>query len=102
MAKFISVLNANMNLSFWKAVQWADSLQELKNNQFYTAGVNLSLPKNPGDTSLGTKQITETATGKTGTATIIRIAADSSNSIKLANSTASAAFVKKISKSLEK
>jgi len=101
MAKFISVLNANLNQSFWKAVQWADTLQDIRNNPFYTAGVNLSLTKNDDDRLLETKQITETATGKTATATIIQVAALSTNAIKLANGTASNALVKRTAQSLK-
>ena len=100
MARFITVLNSNLGRTFWKAVQWANSLQEIKNNRFYNAGVNMSLPKNPGDTTLEGKQLTETVTGRTAAGTIIRINAETVNMVKLANNTASPAYMKKTIKSL--
>jgi hypothetical protein len=100
MAKYISVLNSDIGKPIWKAVQWAETRQELVGNQFYTAGVNLSLPKHSNDVQDGSKTITETRTGTSADATIIKLAADSTNIIRLAQNKASLTFVKKIQKSL--
>ncbi|MCX6213818.1 hypothetical protein [Spirosoma sp.] len=88
MAKFISVLDTHVGLSFWQAVQWDDDLTSLTNNQFYTAGVNMSLPKNPGDRQKAHKVIIERSTALQGGATIIQLSTVGQNLIALANSTA--------------
>lgn len=100
MAKFISVLDSQLNDPIWTAVQWADTKSDLQGNKFYTAGVNLSLPKNQDDQAVGSKTITEVSTGAPASCTMIKLAQDSANSIRLSATTASDAFLKKIEKTL--
>ena len=102
MAKFISVLDADLKLNYWKAVQWADTKSELEANNFYTAGVNLSLPKSTNDQMGSTKTIRETATGKLSQVTVIQLSVASSNIVRLASHKASKQFVKNIEKSFSK
>lgn len=95
MAKFISVLNSDFKKSYWKAVQWDDDKDSLTANPYYTAGVNMQVPKSEGDTLLGTKKITETSTQLSGTATLIKLAANTANTIKLAYNSAPKSFTQK-------
>ena len=98
MARFISVLDSQLNDAIWTAVQWAETKAELQANPFYTAGVNLSLPKNSGDRPDGNKTIQEVATGTTANATMIKLAPHSINLIRLAKNKAVSAFIKRIKK----
>lgn len=100
MAKFISVLDSDMNEDFWTAVQWAETRAEIDNNRFYTAGVNLSLPRDfTNDKKVGEKTIKETRTGQIANAGIIRLSTQSTTFLKIANNTASIRLINKISKS---
>ena len=49
MAKYISVLRSSMDLGYWEAVQWGETLPSVVNNRFYTAGINFNIEKQPGD-----------------------------------------------------
>lgn len=94
--KYITVLNSDLNKTYWKAVQWDNNLDSIKSNPYYTAGVNMNLPKGPEDTPVEGKKVVETSTAKEGKATIIRITASSTNYLKLANHKASKTFLKNI------
>jgi hypothetical protein len=96
MAKYITVLNSDLNKTYWKAIQWDNSLASIRANRYYTAGVNMNLPKSANDNQLEGKTVIETSTSSQGAATIINIAADSVNSLKLANNKASKTFLKNI------
>jgi hypothetical protein len=84
MAKYISVLISDEDLSYWSSIQWADTKAEIDKNKYYTAGVTLSIPKNVGDSKVGTKTVIEVSTLKSATASIYKLAVDSTNSVKLA------------------
>ena len=56
MAKFISVLNSNLTLTYWEAVQWGDTLSSVQNNPYYRAGYSQNYPKND-DIQIETKQM---------------------------------------------
>jgi len=99
MAKYISVLNSQMNEAIWTAVQWAQTKQELDQNRYYTAGVNLSLPKGTDDNEVGEKTITEISSGETANVTMIKLSSSSSNFLGIADNTASKSFVRNIQKS---
>jgi len=96
MAKYISVLNGDIDKSYWRAVQWDETLASINANKYYTAGFNMSVPKNTDDTTAGTKTIIETTTGAQGTATVIKLAGASTALVKLANNNASKTFLKKL------
>ncbi len=96
MAKYISVLNSDLNKSYWKAVQWDDSLASIEANQYYTAGHNMNIAKEEGHEKIKTKTIKETRTLETGTATVIKLSKSSTDVLKLANNNASKTFIKTI------
>lgn len=73
MAKFISILNSDIENPYWKAIQWDDSLASIEANIYYTAGVNLNVPKSDGDQSITTKTVKEISTFSEGIATVIRL-----------------------------
>lgn len=96
MVKYISVLNSDLNKSYWKAVQWDDSLASIEANPYYSAGHNMNIVKEEIHKKIKTKKIKETRTLKTGTATIIKLSKSSTDILKLANNNASKAFIKTI------
>lgn len=96
MAKYISVLRSSMDLGYWEAVQWGETLPSVVNNRFYTAGINFNIEKQPGDQTLEQKQIIETKTHATASAMVIKLSSVSSNYLKLANNKATPAFIKKL------
>lgn len=85
-----------MSKPYWKAIQWGNSLASIEENRYYTAGVNLNLPKNDGDQVIKTKIVRETSTSSEGTATILSLAKATTDSLKLANNSASKSFLKNI------
>ena len=93
MSKYISVLNSDLNKSYHVAIQWGDTLQSIRSNPYYSAGVNMNIPKNGGDERLETKTVVEKATLAKGKATIIKLSVDTINSVKLASSKASKGFI---------
>lgn len=93
MAKYISVLTSDQNLAYWSAVQWAQTRADIDSNNYYTAGVTLSLPKNQGDSPVGNKTITEVSTGSNSGVVIYRLASASMNSLKLASNKASKSLI---------
>ncbi|GAA4275779.1 hypothetical protein [Aquimarina mytili] len=94
MAKYISVLNSDLNKSYWKAVQWDNSLVSIEANPYYTAGYNMNIAKEEGHQKIKTKTIKEIRTLKSATATIIKLSKTSTDVLKLANNSASKTFVK--------
>jgi hypothetical protein len=96
MAKYITVLNSDLSKNYWKAIQWDNSLVSIESNIYYTAGVNLNIPKNDGDHELKTKTVKETTTFSEGTATIISLNKSTTDSLKLATNSASKSFLKNI------
>ena len=102
MAKFISVLNTHVGLSFWKAVQWDNDLDSLENNPFYTAGVDMSIPKNPGDRTKGYKMVTERSTGEPAGVTMFQLSTAGQNLVALANNTATEKVIEKLTATLDK
>jgi len=98
MAKFISVLNPQSPAPFWTAVQWADSLDSLKANHFYTAEVNLTLPKTGSEVKRGTVNITEINTQQIVNATIFELSDQSVQFVRLASNKASKRFLKTLMK----
>lgn len=96
MAKFISVLNSNLSLPHWEAVQWGDTLSSVYNNPYYRAGYSQNYPKNSSDSELEEKQITEVSTQTQARVTIIKLNATSVNYMKLASNKASKTFLKKL------
>lgn len=101
MAKFITVLNADLNKTFWKAVQWDETLTGIRANSFYSADINMAMPKN-GDTQVEGKVVTETVTGRTANATIVRLNTATANMVKVSANTASKNFINKVAKALSK
>ena len=95
MANFITVLRSDRNKSYWKAVQWDDTIESLRGNQFYTAGVSMSIPKN-GEQPLEGKTIIESSTQLSGNADIYRLIRSTSDVVSLAANKASKAFIKRI------
>lgn len=95
MAKYITVLNSDLNKSYWKAIQWDNSLISIEANNYYTAGVNLNIPKTHGDHAIKTKIVKERTTYSKGTATIISLNKLTTDSLKLASNKASKSFLKK-------
>lgn len=86
MPTYISVLNSTVNNKYWKAVQVADSLQAIRDNRYFTAGVSTSFPKNSGDTFVEPKQVTEVTTGATGSAKVYKLNAANNAALKVLNS----------------
>lgn len=98
MAKFISVLDPDSPAPFWTAVQWAETLTALKANHFYTAGVNLTIPKNGAEENQGTVTITEVNTKQPVTATVIMLSPVNVNFVQLASTKASKRYLKTLLK----
>ncbi len=96
MAKYISVLNSDLNKSYWRAVQWDNSLVSIEANPYYTAGHNMNIAKEADHEKIKTKTIKETRTLRSGTATIIKLSKTSTDVLKLANNSASKTFIKTI------
>lgn len=96
MAKFISVLNSELKKPYWKVIQWDDSLVSIKSNPFYSSDTCLNLRKDPGDKLLEEKTVKEIITQITGTATVIQLAKETSELIKLAKNKPSKTFIKKL------
>lgn len=86
MPTYITVLNSAVNNRYWKAVQVADSLQAIRQNRFYTAGVSTSLPKNTGDSFIEDKAVTEVSTQTSANAKVFRLASPGSAAIRRLNS----------------
>ncbi|MCU0469505.1 MAG: hypothetical protein MUF58_12975 [Arcicella sp.] len=74
MPKFITVLNSDLRLDFWKAIQVADSLPEAQNQIKYIAGNREFFDKQDGDKLLDSKEVEEENTGRKGMARIIKLA----------------------------
>ena len=85
MPTFVTVLNSAVNNKFWKAVQVATTLDAIRQNRFYTAGVSTSLPKNPGDSFIEDKMVTEVSTQTTAGAKVFKLAPQSVKALKLLN-----------------
>lgn len=83
--KFIAVLNSDLRKEYWRAVQWSDSLVKIRANSYYTAGVNIRVPKDRSDNLLEVKWITEVITGKIGKATILQIGLQTQDALNIAN-----------------
>ncbi len=94
MIKFITVLNSDLNLSYWRAVQWGYTLDSVDENDYYTAGTNMNSLKNEGDVIVKTKVITELVTRKRNSAAIIQLDKKSTDTLKLANNKATKSFLK--------
>jgi|WetSurMetagenome_2_1015567.scaffolds.fasta_scaffold00528_8 hypothetical protein len=95
MAKFISVLNSELKKPYWKAIQWDDSLGSIDSNPFYSSDASMNLNKDQGDKLLKEKTVKEIITQITGTATVIQLAKETSDFIKLAKNKPSKTFIKK-------
>jgi hypothetical protein len=102
MPKYITVLNASANQNYWIAVQEGENIADIKNNKYYSADHTQSITKNESDAVAGTTTITEQMTGQKAQGTIIRLASVSQHLIALSRNKATASFVKKIEKTLQK
>lgn len=85
MVKYISVLESDLTKTYWKAIQWDDTLTSIRKNRFYTAGVSLQLPRRIDDSHLETKQVAEISTHRAAKAVIIKVSSASSQSVHLAS-----------------
>lgn len=74
MPKFITVLNSDLKLDFWKAIQVADSLAKAQNQKQYIAGNREFFDKQNGDKLLDSKEVEEENTGRKGMARIVQLA----------------------------
>lgn len=81
MTRFISVLTSKIDLTYWEAVQEANSLAKLNAQTTYRAGNNFNYDKSLNDKIVGKKQITEENTGAIGTVKMIEL--ESNNNINL-------------------
>ncbi len=72
MSTFITVLDSQLSLPYWEAIQVASTLAQLQAMPHYTAGNTISYPKTHSSFQ-GKKQVTETTTGATASATMIKI-----------------------------
>lgn len=84
MPKYITVLDSDLHMDYWKAVQWDDSLDSIRGNPNYTAGTNLNSLKKSGDTLLEEKIIFEVYTNLEGTGKIIQIAPETKAALDIA------------------
>ncbi len=77
MKTYITVLDSDRNRykNIWRAVQWNDCLDSIRQNYCYTAGNNKDFPKSPEDKEIGRKIVEETSAPKhiRKNATIIEI-----------------------------
>lgn len=96
MAKYITVLNSNVNNTYWKAVQSAETLQEIRANDYYTAGISSSINKTPGDTFVETKTVTEVSTQTTAGAQVFRLSQQNFEAMSLMGSKPSKSLLKKL------
>ena len=96
MPMYITVLDSNSNLSYWRAVQTANYLNAIQSNPFYTAGITTSVPKNTGDNFVESKMVTEVLTGARASAGVYRIATSGSDGFKLMSGTAPKSLIKKL------
>jgi len=88
MPKFISVLTSDEHLNYWRAVQWSETQSGIDGNNYYTAGVSMSLPKNAGDTKVGAKTIIEVSTQNGSKVSVYKLGTASVSSLKLASNKA--------------
>ncbi|WP_426330066.1 hypothetical protein [Pedobacter sp. R-06] len=98
MAKFITVLTSHVNDPQWTAVQTAGSLSALLANRYFTAGINSTIFKSPGDTFIQDVTVTETDTQLDNPAKIYELSAQTAQLMSLFASKPS----KKLIKLLEK
>lgn len=80
--KFITVLDTDLDKSFWNAVQTADSLANLKKKQTYMNDVNFQFPKSSGDKRMGAIQMREISTGHPASAQIIQLDSGMADTLK--------------------
>lgn len=73
MKTYITVLNSDMNKNYWRAVQKSSSLDQIKSNKYYTAGISINILKHDGDEVIEPKRVTETFTWAEATANIILV-----------------------------
>ena len=96
MAKYITVLNSDVNKTFWKAVQSAETLQEIRANDYYTAGISSSINKTAGDTFVEAKTITEVSTQTNAGAQVYKLSSQNAEAMSLMGSKASKSLLKKL------
>jgi hypothetical protein len=70
---YISVLISDMNLEYWRAFQWSDSLSAIDGNRFYNSNESNHIDKNTSDIILHTKTIEDIITQSSGTAAVIEL-----------------------------
>ncbi len=92
MAKYITVLNSDLDNSFWKAIQLDDVLNSIKNNKYYSLDYNMNIPKEDSHELLDTKVVIEIKTLISNTATIIKLSKETTNVLKLINNEASKSY----------
>lgn len=85
MIQFITVLNQDMNRSYWRAVQWDDTLDSISGNPYYTAGVQMSLPRHPRDHPIQETMLTEVRSNVRGSGTIIQLHKDTAVALLVAS-----------------
>lgn len=86
MPRYITVLNSTVNNKYWKAVQLADSLEAIKKNRYYTAGVSTSVPKNQDDLYIEDKTVIERSTQFPANAKIYKVASETVRALRIMNS----------------
>ena len=100
MAKYITVLDSNIDNTYWKAVQVADSLEAIRANKYYNSGVSSSLDKQVGDSFVENKTVKEVSTQTTANAQVYKLSQKNSNSMKVLNSKAPKTLLKLINSKL--
>lgn len=97
MAKYITVLNSDEDKDYWKAVQSAQTLQEIRANKYYTAGISTSINKTSGaDTLVEAKTVTEVSTQTQAGAKIYKLSAQNVDAMLLMSSKPSKSLLKKL------
>ena len=71
--KYISVLISDMNLDYWRAIQWSDSSNDIDENRYYNAAENMHFEKSTSDIILHTKTVEDIITHAQGTTSVIEL-----------------------------
>lgn len=80
---YITVLKSDKGKAYWKAVQWAPSLIEIRRKRQYRSNVSLSLPKGD-ETYIEDKTVYAAATQVPANAEVYRIGGDTARAIRKA------------------
>ncbi len=81
---FITILKSDKRKLYWKAVQWAPTLDAIRAKRTYKAGVSLTVPKG-NDTYIEDKRVIEEITQLPANAEVYKVEGTTARSIRRAS-----------------